>query len=112
MIYNMRVRNEFLNIMLENNMSDNPKVSKLANLIYVEGIRSHIREAKKMKLKPREGAFYCIEMSIKEYDELTSGEKLLIGESDDFGSISNIETYQKFTMAVRMEKSRNLSRGN
>lgn len=104
MFYNMKVRTQFLYIMQEQAMSDNPKISNLANLIFVQGIRDHVKDAKKKGLNPREGAFYCIEKCLKEWSEFSSRDKLDFPNATAFGSISNNETERRLLIALHQER--------
>ena len=101
----MKVRTQFIYIMEEQAMSDDPKISNLANLIFVQGIREHIRDAKKEGLNPREAAFYCIDKSIKQYLELSPQERLAFPDAVGFGTISNTETLQRLLGALGREGS-------
>tara|TARA_B100000214_G_scaffold371807_1_gene348866 strand:+ start:1328 stop:1660 length:333 start_codon:yes stop_codon:yes gene_type:complete len=103
MFYNMKVRTEFLKIMQEQAMSDNPKVSNLANLIFVEGIRDHVKDAKKKGLNHREAAFYCIDKCLKEYLSFSTQDRLAFPDATGFGTISNTETLQRLSAALIKE---------
>jgi hypothetical protein len=90
--------------MQEQAMSDDPKISNLANLIFVQGIRDHVKDAKKKGLNPREGAFYCIEKCLRQWSEFSSRDKLDFPSATVFGSISNNETERRLLIALHQER--------
>ena len=109
MLYNLRVRLKFIQIMVDCNMGDDPEKNALASLIHVEGIRLHGASAKKLGFDTKKGAYFCLWETILDWeeairtDEVDLPKKLESLSSYGLGTISNLEAKQRFLNALASE---------
>ena len=102
MFYNMKVRTQFLYIMQEQDMSDNPKISGLSNHLFVQGVREHIKVAKQKKMDPREAAFYCIYKALKAWGKQRYIDNMKT-ELQGPGTMTNSSVGMRFWIALSEE---------
>lgn len=109
MLYNLRVRLKFLQIMHDCNMGDDPKKNALADLIHVEGIRLHGASAKKLGFDTKKGAYFCLWETILDWEEsLRSDDNNLPKELESLsnygiGTITNLEAKERLLNALASE---------
>jgi hypothetical protein len=75
MLYNLRVRHNFLIIIKECGMGKTSGKSLWADHVHVYGIREYAESAKNMGLSARGGAFYCAYKCIEDWHNLSKEEQ-------------------------------------